>query len=66
MVINDQQVAINVVGNFVSPGSPEDEMEVEQIMLYCECLMGISLVSVKLAHTQYQKHNGRQIVRYGA
>ncbi len=30
-----------------------DEVEVGHITLYCECLMGVSLVSLKLAHAHY-------------
>jgi len=29
-----------------------DKMEVGHIMLYCECLMGVSIVTVKLAHAR--------------
>jgi hypothetical protein len=37
------------------PG-PADDMEVGHITLYCECLMGVSLVSVKLAHAHYHEY----------
>ncbi|MBI4997138.1 MAG: hypothetical protein HZC22_09625 [Rhodocyclales bacterium] len=33
-----------------------DEAEVGHITLYCECLMGVSLVSVKLAHAHYEDY----------
>jgi len=39
-----------------SPPSDKDYLEVGYITLYCECLMGVSLVSVKLAHKYYENY----------
>lgn len=39
-----------------SPPTYSEHMEVGFITLYCECLMGVSLVSVKLAHTHYASY----------
>lgn len=39
-----------------SPPTYSEHMEVGFITLYCECLMGVSLVSVKLAHTHYESY----------
>lgn len=33
-----------------------DDMEIGHITLYCECLMGVSLVSVKLVHAYYEDY----------
>lgn len=33
-----------------------DEMEIGHITLYCECLMGVSLVSLKLVHAYYEDY----------
>ena len=35
---------------------PADDLEVGHITLYCECLMGVSLVSVKLAHARCHEY----------
>lgn len=43
-----------------APGLDEtpDEVEVGHVTLYCECLMGVSLVSVKLAHAHFLDYLG--------
>lgn len=33
-----------------------DEMEIGHVTLYCECLMGVSLVSLKLVHAYYEDY----------
>ncbi len=33
-----------------------DKMEIGHITLYCECLMGVSMVTVKLAHARYDHY----------
>lgn len=38
--------------------APSDELEVGHVTLVCECLMGVSLVSVKLAHAHYHDYLG--------
>jgi len=37
-------------------GKGGDEMEVGQIILYCECLMGVSIVSLRLMHAHYREY----------
>lgn len=39
-----------------APSASPEHMEVGFITLYCECLMGVSLVSVKLSHAHYDSY----------